>query len=282
MPTTSWRPSADVDTLRARAEIFARLRTWFAEHNVMEVHTPVLGGATVTDPDIEALITDDGRFLQTSPEYYMKRMLAAGVPDCYELGPVFRREEQGRLHNAEFTLLEWYRLGCNDIELMHEVGELVDAILGEAPYSTMTYRELVGDAALELPRETLDLQFAEASAGLTGRAFITDYPADQAVLARLRPDDSTFAARFELVIDGVEIANGYWELTEVDAHAERFAQDNIVRRQRGLTEVSVDRQFMEAVAHGLPACAGVALGVDRLVMLALGKSSVGEVLSFLD
>ena len=191
---------------------------------------------------------------------------------------MFRRDESGRLHHAEFTLLEWYRLGIDHHALMREVAELVDAVLGEAPYSTVTYQSLVGD--LDQPRDKLDLSFAQSCEQLTGRVFVTDYPADQAALARLDPKDPTVAARFELIVDGVELANGYWELTDADEHRRRFVEDLNIRRKRQLPEKPVDEKFLAALAEGLPECAGVALGVDRLVMKAAGVDKIDEVLSF--
>lgn len=274
----SWQPAASAATLRARAELLAQLRQFLQSRGVIEVQTPLLGHHTVTDPDVESIAVSGYGFLQTSPEYFMKRLLAAGVGDCYQMAAAFRHEEQGRLHNCEFTLLEWYRLGFTAEQLMQEVADLCDVVLGAAPYVHHTYADLVGD--LQRPREQLDLAFAERCAGLSGRCFVVDYPADQAALARLKPGQPEVAARFELVIDGVEIANGYWELTDVDEHRRRFTDDLCERSQRGLPDHPVDEPLLAALEHGLPACAGVALGVDRLVMLALGFERLDEVLTF--
>ena len=275
MSDSDWQPLASVAALTQRAALLRRIREFFHQRDVVEVQTPLLGKATVTDPDVDSIAVGS-RFLQTSPEYFMKRLLVAGMPSCYQLASAFRQDEQGRNHNPEFTLLEWYRLGFDHLQLMREVAELVDDVLGPTEVRNATYAELVGD--LDRPREELDLAFANACDELVGRWFITDYPAEQAALARLASD--TAAARFEMVIDGVEIANGYWELLDAETHRIRFQRDNEIRRQRGKPEQTEDEAFLAALDAGLPSCAGVALGVDRLVMLALGADHLDRVLTF--
>ena len=276
---SDWRPAARIEHLKQRAELLAQARAFFAERNVIEVQTPVLAKHTVTEPDVQSIEVPGYGYLQTSPEYQMKRLLAAGMPSCYQLGPAFRHGEQGRLHNPEFTMLEWYRLGFDHNQLMYEVADMVDALLGPKPYQRLTYEDVVGKSEGRT-RDALDLAFADACERLTpGRFFITDYPADQAALARINPDGQT-AARFELVIDGVEIANGYWELLDVEEHRQRFKTDGEIRQQRGLPAMAVDEAFIAALQHGLPACAGVALGFDRLVMLGIGAKDFFEVLTF--
>ena len=273
---SDWRPSARIEHLKQRAELLAQARAFFAERNVIEVQTPVLAKDSVTEPDVQSIEVPDYGYLQTSPEYQMKRLLAAGMPSCYQLGPAFRHGEQGRLHNPEFTMLEWYRLGFHHNQLMYEVADLVDTLLGPKPYQRLTYEDVVGKTEGRT-RDALDLAFAEACERLTpGRFFITDYPADQAALARINPDGQT-AARFELVIDGVEIANGYWELLDVEEHRQRFKTDSEIRQRRGLPAMTVDEAFIAALQHGLPACAGVAMGFDRLVMLGIGAKALSDV-----
>ena len=273
---SDWRPSARIEHLKQRAELLAQARAFFAERNVIEVHTPVLAKHTVTEPDVQSIEVPGYGYLQTSPEYQMKRLLAAGMPSCYQLGPAFRHGEQGRLHNPEFTMLEWYRLGFDHNQLMYEVADMVDALLGPKPYQRLTYEDVVGKSEGRT-RDALDLAFADACERLTpGRFFITDYPADQAALARINPDGQT-AARFELVIDGVEIANGYWELLDVEEHRQRFKTDGEIRQKRGLPAMAVDEAFIAALQHGLPACAGVAMGFDRLVMLGIGAKALSDV-----
>lgn len=269
------------ERLRLRAQTLGAIRTFFAARDVVEVQTPVLGPATVTDPDIESIAVPGYGFLQTSPEYQMKRLLSAGAPSIYQLGPVFRHEERGRLHNPEFTMLEWYRLGFDDQQLMQEVAELVAVVLGPGNVQTVTYQQLVGDLSDRgsVQRSELDLRFAEACERLQpGRFFVVDYPADQAALAQLRPDNPSVAARFELVIDGVEIANGYWELLDPTEHERRFAADRVRRKTLGRMDVEPDQPFLAALRSGLPNCAGVALGIDRLLMLAQNADRLDEVL----
>ena len=276
---TSWQPSTDVNGLVQRAALLQRLRHFFAQRQVLEVQTPVLAPNTVTDPDVESIAVPGYGFLQTSPEYQMKRLLAVGAPSIYQLAPAFRHEEVGRLHNSEFTMLEWYRLDFDHSQLMDEIADLVDEVLGPASYTTVTYAELVGD--LDRPRDELDLAFAEATGALIpGRFFVVDYPADQGALARLKPDNPAVAARFELVIDGVELANGYWELLDPSEHLQRFQQDQKIREARGLIPVEIDRAFIAALNAGLPTCAGVVLGFERLLMLSMGKRSLDKALTF--
>jgi elongation factor P--(R)-beta-lysine ligase len=270
--------------------LLREVRQFFHERGVLEVQTGVLGAATVTEPAVESIEVPGAGYLQTSPEYQMKRLLAAGAPSIYQLGPVFRAGESGRRHNPEFVMLEWYRLGFSDSDLMAEVAALVDLALGPAPFQTLTYSQVVARApentlqqavgALS-PREALDLQFSEGLDALgNGRFFICDYPADQAALARLRPGNAAVAARFELVIDGLEVANGYWELGDAALLEQRFHADLASRRARGQHEPPLDRRFLAAMAAGLPACSGVALGFDRLLMLRLGASNIAEVIAF--
>ncbi len=209
----------------------------------------------------------------------MKRLLAAGAPSIYQIGPVYRAEESGRLHLTEFTMLEWYRLGFDDQALMDEVAGLVDILLGAANYRRLTHAELL--ATRPNGPTDADLRFVEALKNLdAGRVFITDYPADQAALARLRPNNPRVAARFELVVDGLELANGYHELTDAKALRVRMERDNDMRRTLGKTLVEPDERLLAAMRHGLPDCAGVALGLDRLLMLAVGASSIREVVPF--
>lgn len=282
-------PSAASAALHDRGEALRITRDFFARRQVLEVQTPLLGSATVTDPAIHALaVPAANSFLQTSTEYHQKRLLAAGVGDNYTLGPVFRAGELGRLHNPEFMMLEWYRLGFDDKQLMQEVTELVDLLLGPAPCETVTYRQLLARVELseaeqrDLPVESqTDLRIAKALAALgSGRRFVVDYPAEQAVLARLSETDPSVACRFELVVDGVELANGYFELTDTVAHHERFAEDNQKRAELGLSAVAPDQYFLAAIEAGLPSCAGVALGFDRLLQLRQGANALAEVQTF--
>ncbi|MYA17366.1 MAG: EF-P lysine aminoacylase GenX [Gammaproteobacteria bacterium] len=296
-----WRPSGTPDVLRIRAAMLRETRSFFAERRVTEVQTPVLGTTTVTDPQIESLIVHGSRrYLQTSPEYHMKRLLAAGASSIYQIGPVFRAGERGRWHNPEFTMLEWYRLGFDAMRLMDEVADLVDVLLGHATYQRRSYAEIIRrrfgvavdahDACLETARglglardagieDAHDLLLAEAiGTGRGHRLFVTDFPPQQAALARIGANG--MAERFELVVDGVEVANGYHELRDADELESRMGADNRRRRAVGRPEVAADQRLLAAQRQGLPDCAGVAVGFDRLVALRLGVADIGETMAF--
>jgi lysyl-tRNA synthetase class 2 len=313
---SGWQPIATLEALRHRAAMLSRTREFFAARQVLEVETPVLSGAAVTDPQIESLATHitglKGRyFLHTSPEYAMKRLLAAGSGDIYQLCKVFRDEEHGRWHNPEFTLLEWYRVGYDDATLMTEVEALVGAVLGPhrrlVPAERLSYAEAVrrhagvepedDDAALtraaaalgidcraELDRDAkLDLLMGLVvgpNLGVERPCFICDYPASQAALARIKPGLPRVAARFELYIDGIELANGFHELADAGEQRRRFEQDLATRRARGRSEPPLDQHLLHALEAGMPDCAGVALGFDRLVAVALGKPRLAEGMAF--
>ena len=255
-------------------------RRFLDERDVLEVQMPVLGRHAVTDPAIECIGTEDGRFLQPSPEYHMKRLLAAGAPSIFSIGPVFRADEAGRWHNPEFTMLEWYRVGFDADALMRELAALVDALLGPSDYERRTF---AGLTALDIDHATtdeLDLAIADAVARLRDkRVFVTGYPARQAALARI---SNSVADRFELVIDGIEVANGYRELTDVEELARRLTADSLLRCERDQTVPHPDRALLAAHASGLPDCAGVAVGFDRLVALKIGARALADVMPFPD
>ena len=312
-----WRPTATLAALRRRAEMLACVRGFFAARDVLEVETPVLSAAAVSDPQIESLATRVAGFsqpfyLSTSPEYPMKRLLAAGSGDIYQVCKVFRNEEHGRWHNPEFTMIEWYRLGCDDAALMTEVEALVAALL--APHRPLAAAERLTYAAAlrrhagvdahaddavtlaraaaahgivcdaELDRDaTLDLLMGLVVGprlGIGRPCFVCDYPASQASLARLKPGVPRVAARFELYIDGIELANGFHELVEPAEQRARFAGDLATRRARGLTTPPLDEHLLAALASGLEDCAGVALGFDRLVAVGLGAGRLAEAMAF--
>ena len=294
-----WRPSCSVSTLRERGALLAEIRAFFAARDVLEVQTPAVGRRTVLDPALDSIATREGRYLQTSPEYHMKRLLAAGAPSIYQIAPAFREGEAGRRHNPEFTMLEWYRVGFDAPALMAEVAALVDSLLGEAPYESLACADLLRErfgvaiddphALLELggtlglaqPKldEALDLALAEAlSSKSDRRVFVTGYPAALAALARVGDDGR--ADRFELIVDGVEVANGYHELTDARELAARMDADVQRRRALGKTEIVPDEALLAAHQQGLPDCAGVAMGLDRLLMLKLGAPSLADVMAF--
>jgi lysyl-tRNA synthetase class 2 len=306
----SWTPTARPGALAARAELLEQIRAFFAARDVLEVETPVLSGAGNSDPGIHQWRTRDPKtWLRTSPEYAMKRLLAAGSGDIYELGRVFRADESGRNHNREFTLLEWYRVGWSYHELMGEVAQLLrhclpDRALVEQRFS---YRELFqshtnldpfSDSSADLGAclaahgthlpngsrgEYLDLLLSlviQPRLDSNGLTFVYDFPAEQAALARIRPGDPPVAERFEMFLGPVELANGYQELTDAEEQARRFRRENEIRAERGQAPVPVDHHLLDALQHGLPECSGVALGVDRLLMYATGAASLDEVIAF--
>jgi elongation factor P--(R)-beta-lysine ligase len=325
-----WRPGASRERLGARAALLRRTREFFAARSVLEVDTPLVVNAPVSDVHIHsatvslaaepAAAAPAGRyFLHTSPEYAMKRLLAAGSGDIYQICHVVRGFETGRLHNPEFTLIEWYRLGFSLAQLMDEVEELVRELLGAtAPraaervsYRDAFVRELgldpftAGEAALV--RAAGPLGFRAAATGGTGSdgplsrdqwlellmgglvgprlgrhalTFVHGYPATQAALARLDPADPATAERFELYCNGIELANGFHELAAAAEQRARFEHDNARRQRLGQPVHPLDERLLAALAAGLPDCAGVALGFDRVAMLALGASHIDEVLPF--
>lgn len=324
MTAYHWRPSADLSVLRLRAELLAQIRAFFAARGVLEVETPALSAAAITDPHLASFKTcysgpgsQHGRplYLHTSPEFAMKRLLAAGSGCIYQIARVFRDGEAGSRHNPEFTLLEWYRVGFDHHRLMDEVAELVGMLLAGrlalAEPERLSYRQIfqhhlnldphratVADLAAcaetrnisiptgmppDDPDPWLDLLLThcvEPRLGSGRLTFVHDYPASQAALARLRPDDPPVGERFELYINGIELANGFHELGDAVEQRHRFAQENAARRAVGLPIMPVDEHLLAALEFGLPDCAGVALGFDRLVMLTTRKTSLAEVLAF--
>jgi elongation factor P--(R)-beta-lysine ligase len=314
----NWRPTATLASLKLRAELLGRARSFFAERHVMEVDTPALGRHAVTDVNIHsAQVALPGSratlFLHSSPEYAMKRLLAAGSGDIYQIAHVFRGEESSRLHNAEFTLIEWYRCGFPMSRLMQEVAELSTALLGQMaaePFIELSYsqafqhtlgceplttsepqlRSLAIEHRLDAPLaarcsrdELLDWLMGSAVGPRLGSdrlCFVHRYPLSQAALARVDPDDARVALRFELYFRGIELANGFEELAEPAEQRARFEADRLERARRGLPQHAIDQELLDALAAGLPPVSGVALGFDRLLMLRLSASQISEVLPF--
>jgi lysyl-tRNA synthetase class 2 len=305
---TQWCPTATLDTLRRRREILGKIRTFFTERGVLEVDTPVLQGGANLDPGVVPfrVETPDGpRFLPTSPEHPLKRLVSAGYGAVWALAPAFRLGERGKRHMPEFRMLEWYRPGWDDARLLQEVIELLDLATGFGrDHEVVGYRELFGrhlgidpvavtDARL---RELLgddwaatggdraaacDLLLATRIEPHLGRgrwSVVTGYPAHLAAQAKLRADADgvPVAARFEIYREGIELANGYWELTDAAELGTRLGEE-LARRGPGLVR---DQRFEAAMAAGLPDCAGVAVGFDRVVMLALGLKEIGETMGF--
>jgi lysyl-tRNA synthetase class 2 len=320
MDLADWGPSATFDALRLRARLYAAIRAFFAERDVLEVETPTLSQAGNTDPNIASFSLQfsgrtDGaprtRWLRTSPEYPLKRLLAAGLGDCYELGRVFRDGEAGGRHNPEFTMLEWYRVGWDHDRLIDEVATLVQAALAlvdrNATVQRISFRELylqrlqvdpftaddatlrarLGDIDID-PRglvrdDWLDLLMTHRlqPAFEPDRLLaVYDYPASQCALARIRADDPPVAERFEIYLGPLELANGYHELGDASEQRMRFERDLDVRRRRNDAAPPLDEQLLSALQAGLPDCAGVALGVDRLLMAMTGSDRIADVLAF--
>lgn len=317
----TWAPAASAKVLRLRARLRARIRTFLEATDTLEVETPTLSAAAPTEIHIHPLHTraharpETPLYLQSSPEFPMKRLLAAGVGDCWQFARVFRDRERGRYHNPEFELLEWYRVGADHHELMDDVEALVAAALGPevgAPAAERwSYAGLFDaytginplEADLETIQDTLAQTGLEPLAGVatddrqgmldrllagaivpylpSGRlTFVYDWPAAQSALARLEPSDARVARRFEAYWGGVELANGFHELTDAAEQRARFEADQAERRGQGDPEPPIDEHLLAALEYGLPDCAGVALGFDRLAMVAAGADHIDEVLAF--
>ena len=311
--------TASLDTLRLRAQTYATIRGFFNERDVLEVETPMLSAAGNTDPNIQSFHAtfsghvDAGareRWLRTSPEFPLKRLLAAGVGDCYELGRVFRNGEAGGRHNPEFTMLEWYRVGWDHSRLAREVIDLLERLLLQAGRNfeivETTYRGLFHDAlgvdALLDPIEVLKKPLADANISSVGLerddwldlllthriqpefprdrvTIVSEFPASQCALARIRQSDPPVAERFEAYVGRYEVANGYHELNDAAEQRVRFERDNAKRRERGDAEVPMDERLL-AVLDDMPACAGVALGIERLLMVLADTDAIADVLAF--
>jgi lysyl-tRNA synthetase class 2 len=323
--SNDWRPTATLEVLKLRARLLERIRAFFSERGVLEVETPMLSGAATTDPALASFVTryvgplfPHGRtmYLHSSPEFPMKRLLAAGCGSIYQIGKVFRDGESGRLHNPEFTLIEWYRIGFDHHRLIDETSELVMRLLptrlGLAAPERLTYREafqryagidphtaaaadfattawshrisvppaLLAHNDLAIWRDLLLTHLVEPELGQGRLTFLHDYPASQASLARVLPGEPPVAARFELYLNGVELANGFHELADPAEQRTRFERQLHARTAEGLPAVPMDGPLLAALEHGLPDCAGVALGFDRLVMIAAGASSIADVIAF--
>ncbi|HVY64026.1 MAG TPA: EF-P lysine aminoacylase EpmA [Gammaproteobacteria bacterium] len=314
----SYVATATHATLRTRAEILAAIRAFFATRGALEVETPALSSAGVTDPALESVVAEVrslGRrqYLHTSPEFAMKRLLAAGSGDIYQICRVFRDDELGRWHQPEFTLLEWYRVGWDEMRLMTEVEALFGSVLAAAGHGAplrsvrIRYGEAVAAAlgvgadaptpelaarlaavGIDVPPglghdALLDLAMATvvpASFPADALTFLYDYPASQSALARLKPGHPPVAARFEVFGRGIELANGFHELCDATEQRRRFVADLAARRTANRPAPPIDEALLAALAAGLPDCAGVAVGLDRLIALATGHTDVASVVSF--
>ncbi|VAW76422.1 Translation elongation factor P Lys34--(R)-beta-lysine ligase [hydrothermal vent metagenome] len=320
---TDWRPGASREVLQMRAMLMGRIRDFFREQGVLEVDTPTLSSSATTDPAIESLQTRytgpeaaDGKalYLQSSPEFFMKRLLATGCGPIYQLAHVFRDGEYGARHNPEFMMLEWYRPGFNHHQLMDEIDALlVEVLAGLVDYQParrISYRDwFIENTGLDpwIDEIVAFQQFAEKNleGSLPGldeegldawldllvthwleprldasALFVFDYPPSQASLARLRGDGHPVAERFELYFGAVELANGFHELSDSAEQQQRFMEENIQRTKRGKKEMPMDKALIAALSHGLPDCSGVAIGFDRLLMVAAGETRIDAVMPF--
>lgn len=306
-----WQATASKETLIQRAQLLAALREFFAQRDVLEVETPQLSKRTVTDLHLQSFPVPGERdhyFLQTSPEYAMKRLLACGSGSIYQICKAWRDEAPGRQHNPEFTMLEWYRTGFSLEQLMDEVEDLTRQILNCASIPRFSYKALFLEhldinphtaeketlaqlAARHIELSTQNLSTTDylqllmhhiIEPRLPEQCLVFDYPQDQAALACIssNQDGEMVAQRFELYCNGMEIANGYQELIDADEQLRRFQQDQAKREQAGLPAIAEDERLLDALRSGMPECSGVALGVDRLLMVLLGADSIEQVLSF--
>jgi elongation factor P--(R)-beta-lysine ligase len=317
MPHTLWQPSASVASIAARARLNQTIRDFFHKRDVLEVETPLLSHTTGTDPNLHPISASyqahphaapTTMYLQTSPEFAMKRLLASGCGSIFQLCKAFRNGESGTRHNPEFTMLEWYRVGYTLQQLMDEVEALLQAVLGKVACRRTSYRQLFQTylaldpltcttaMLAELVKQKiavegdvsnrnalLDLLYSHLiEPQLQEPVFIFNYPASQAALARITADETgaPVALRFELVMRGMEIANGYDELVDAGEQYKRFTADQSLRKQNDMPVYPADQRLLQALAHGMPACAGVALGVDRLLMLQTGARHIHEVMTF--
>ncbi|ARR48247.1 elongation factor P--(R)-beta-lysine ligase [Photobacterium damselae subsp. damselae] len=315
----TWQPTADVAMLKQRAKLIAAIRQFFYQRDVLEVDTPAMSQATVTDIHLHTFKTEfvgpgfaDGQilYLMTSPEFHMKRLLSAGSGAIYQICKSFRNEESGRYHNPEFTMLEWYRPGFDHHQLMDEMDELLQLILGCQQAERMSYQQSFLNVLGVCPLEGSMLELKQAAAklglsdiagpeedrdtllqllfsiGIEGKigqkvpAFVYDFPASQAALAQINPTDNRVAERFEVYFKGIELANGFHELANGDEQLIRFEADNHKRIEMGLEPQPIDMNLVNALRAGFPDCAGVALGIDRLIMLALGLKHIDQVTAF--
>lgn len=318
-----WQPSASIQILQQRAEILSKIRSFFSSRSICEVQTPLLGKSSLHAVNIFPFITnfDNGPqrnptplYLQTSPESFMKRLLAAGSGPIYQMSSVFRNGEVGRKHQPEFTMLEWYRPSFTLQDLIGEVSALLTYILNTPFIKTYTYQEVFqtilkinphSATIPELINCAISHQFITTSKDLTldkdgwldllmthgveaqldqlhvGPIAITDYPASQAALAKIvNRNGYLVGERFEVYYQGLELANGYNELLDANEQRSRLEQDNQQRIQLGIAPVPLDEPFLAALQSGIPICSGVALGVDRLIMLALNLKDISQTVAF--
>lgn len=310
-----WQPNIDLQNLQIRAKILQKIRNFFIDKNILEVQTPILSQFAVTDLHLHSFSTKfiDGAnnqtlYLITSPEYHMKRLLASGAGAIFQITPVFRNGEQGAKHNPEFTMLEWYRPDFSMDDLIAEIGEFLQNVFDFPALKKISYQEVFkqilkfdpleinaqelakiaknyGLQTDKLENRDLYLEFLfsyciEPKIAQTTPVAVFDFPASQAALAKLDQNDPRVAKRFEIYFKGLELANGFNELTDPLEQQKRFKLDNQLRKQQNLTQMQIDNNFIDALKQGLPNCSGVAIGLDRLFMLYLNQKNIKNVLTF--
>ena len=312
----TWQPTASIKNLKLRAEVLAKTRAFFAAREIIEVETPLLASSTITDINIQSFIsqyrlaggnTEKSLYLQTSPEFAMKRLLASGSGSIFQICKAFRNEEYGRLHNPEFTILEWYHLDFDHHDLMNEMDDFLQYILGANKAERISYQESfkkylaidpLASNSSELQQIALEknlnniegldkdgwlnilfAKFIEPNLGIKQPTFVYDFPASQAALARINTSDQRVASRFEVFINGIELANGFHELADANEQRQRFLNDLEKRHHLNLPQPPLDEYFLAAIDH-LPNCSGVAMGIDRLLMIIANALDIKEVIAF--
>jgi lysyl-tRNA synthetase class 2 len=308
--SSDWKPTAGWPALRKRAELARRARAFFDDRGFLEVETPLVSADSIVDLHLEPFAVEGGLWLQTSPEFGMKRLMAAGAEAIYQITRAFRRDEIGARHNCEFTILEWYRRGDDLDAGMALLSDLCQCLLGTPPAGRITFRDAflrmagvdpfagnavaLRDAALALGSATppalgddrdawldyLMVEHVEPRLGVDGPVILYAYPPSQAALARVSAGPPAVAERFELYVKGFELANGYHELVDAAALRDRHRAQNEARAARGRRTLAVESRLLQAMEHGLPPCTGAALGFDRVVMLATGARHISEVIAF--
>jgi len=316
--TDNWKPATSLETLKIRARVLQSVRAFLAARDVLEVETPILSRSAITDPQLESFKTQFNQcdyYLHTSPEFYMKRLLASGSGDVFQIARVFRIDEQGRNHNPEFSMLEWYRLGLDHHALMDEMEDLIKNIFSDKQeniiFERISYQQAfqnklgidplesnaqqlekcTRDNNISIPQgmdmddkdmwlDWLMIMSIGPSFSKNGFTFLYDYPASQAALARLSDRDSRIAHRFELFAGELELANGFYELTDAEEQSARFMNENRLREQRGQKAMPIDLNLLKALKAGMPECSGVAIGLDRLLMVLTGAEHIRDVITF--
>lgn len=309
--TINWRPTTTRKALQLRAKLLADIRQFFSERQILEVETPLLSQHTVTDLHIESFAvptSTQNYYLQTSPEYAMKRLLAADSGSIFQICKAFRKGDSGTQHNPEFTMLEWYRLGFDHHQLMQEVDDFLKHCIQSVPAEKKTYREIFIDL-LKIDPNQITLKELQAQAktfgyesqindtiddllmflfshsiephiGFKAPMIVYDFPAGQAALAKIRNDHPPVAERFEVYLNGMELANGFHELTNASEQRQRFLQDQTKREKQNFHSIEIDQRFITALESGLPNCAGVALGIDRLLMAKAQTKNIQDIINF--